>query len=304
MLAGISSSSGPAVLEAGQAPEMWIEYLVGGSGVDPAKRGIGDQSGIYTNGWAWFVAQNVPAWIGQGWHGLHLQTPGGVSTPLPADAFEGDQFLMCNESADPNLQALYTGFGAAWSPYTSLYPKSGKLQVRAYIGNFQTAIQTTNWQALGDVAWAARRDASIAPILAAGCSIGLDNAGLVIPDADRNIAWYRTIKPPPTVEPFLTAGMANLAECQEVIAQDYWDGGFGGAAAQVVRHTKRYVLLSPDPPGNAAAQRDFTCKWAFKIAAIHGYVPQVPHHLINVGDTPGTVYSHGAALWAASPEVV
>ena len=138
-----------------------VDYLlIGGSGTDPASRMV--NQAMLGNGWGAYINQVVQPDIDWGVRRIELHNPFGVTT---GSFFPAGQFL---DAQAAGLTWLTNDFVQAWQPIT----QSG-VEVIAYIGNPDT---DPSFQSLvsDPVTWNARFDASVAPLIQAGMSLGFD----------------------------------------------------------------------------------------------------------------------------------
>lgn len=280
-----SSGSDSWVIEARGIPPMWLWFIAGGSSSNPAQRRIRDS--LYNNGYAALSAASAPTWIAGSWSGLFIHTPWGH--PEAPFEFEGDAGLICRDSGDPKLAALFNGFAAAWSPYVARLPIVG------YVGNFFRATQPTNWPGMSDAAWAARRDQAIAPIISIGGTLGMDVASLT-PAGGRDLAWYKTLQRSPILEAFWQPGFEHLGQFPRVITQTFFDNP---SSHPIGPDRGGSIIGLVDIPGGQVPF-DYMCKWAYRAIHVDGYVPLLNADVIGSA-TRAQVYARGALLWQQSP---
>ena len=145
-----------------------VDYmLIGGGSSNAATRYVDPYA--LGNGWRTFITDRVQPDLAWGVRRIELHNPFGIGNePI----FRADQFL---EAQAAGMSWLTDDFVNAWAPIT----RSG-VEVIGYIGNPE---YDPSFQALASdpAAWNARFNASVAPLVQAGMSIGFDLGQTVTP---------------------------------------------------------------------------------------------------------------------------
>lgn len=150
----------PAALARYDVSQLVDYFLIGGDSSNASTRYV-DQ-GALGDGWRTFVTARVQPDLAWGVRRIEMHNPFGIGND---PFYRADQFL---EAQAAGMSWLTDDFVNAWAPIT----RSG-VEVIGYIGNPES---DPSFQALESdpAAWNARFDASVAPLVQAGMSIGFD----------------------------------------------------------------------------------------------------------------------------------
>ena len=238
---------------ASYSPAQLVDYvLVGGSSSDAATRAV--SRGTFGAGWWGFVARNVIPDIVWGTRRILLFNPFGVGEE---PSFPADQFL---EAQNAGLTWLTGDFVNAWAPIT----RSG-VEVIGYIGSPES---DPSFQALASdpAAWNARFNASIAPLVQAGMSIGFD-LGQVMTQGDlfsqaidrlraQGVKVYLENRPPEFAPYNLTFPVISVSPGWDT-TNPYLDPRQGWAAKNSEVLPGVVQLIQYPPPGTSWTDRQW-----------------------------------------------
>lgn len=165
-------------------------FLIGGSGTNRATRYIGANIISSATGWSYFITQNIIPLYKQGVRRFQLHWPFGISL-LGSQTTDFDQFVMAQEEG---LTWLTDQFVANWKPIVDgTDSRTGEpCEVIVYLGVPTQPVYPDNplthlWFTNHKAEWLSRAQASVDPLIQAGCSIGVDSASstlLEYPDFD------------------------------------------------------------------------------------------------------------------------
>lgn len=143
-------------------------FLIGGGYPSDSTRQV--NPGALGQGWGPYVQSTVEPDLAWGVRRIELHNPFGILSG--ETSFRADQFL---DAEAAGLPWLTDDFVQAWQPITH-----GGIEVIGYIGSPE---YDPSFQALANnpAAWNARFDASIAPLVQAGMSIGFDQGQTMQP---------------------------------------------------------------------------------------------------------------------------